>query len=305
MKLAAFPKCYMDELSVDRSMTLFQWIDMAADLGVDGLEMYSGFLMSLDNDYLDRVREALARRKLVMPMMCCSPDFTQPDDDAWRREIERERAMIDATARLGGGFCRVLSGQRRPGISRDAGIRRVVQAIEELLPYAESRQVVLTLENHYKDGYWQYPEFAQKSDVFLEIVDRIRSPWFGVQYDPSNAVVAGEDPLDLLEKVKERVVTMHASDRYLKPGFTLEDLKKSEEGPGYAAILVHGVTGRGLNDYTRIFQVLREAGFDGWVSIEDGLNGLEEIRESARFLRGMISGSRQPSAISGQQVESS
>ena len=31
MKLAAFPKCYMDEMVRDRTMTLFQWIDMAAD----------------------------------------------------------------------------------------------------------------------------------------------------------------------------------------------------------------------------------------------------------------------------------
>jgi sugar phosphate isomerase/epimerase len=288
MKLSAFPKCYMDELSVDRTMSLFDWIDMAAGLEVDGLEMYSGFLTSLDHEYLDRVKDAINRHGLAMPMMCCSPDFTQPDDAEWRREIERERTMIDVTARLGGSFCRVLSGQRRPEVSRDDGIRRVVEAINQLLPHAESRGVVLTLENHYKDGYWKYPEFAQQSDVFLEIVDRIQSPWFGVQYDPSNAVVAGEDPVELLEKVKSRVVTMHASDRYLKPGYTLADLKTAEAGPGYASILVHGVTGQGLNDYPRIFKLLREAGFDGWVSIEDGMNGLEEIRESARFLRGFM-----------------
>ena len=29
---------------------------------------------------------------------------------------------------------------------------------------------------------------------------------------PSNTILAGEDPLDLLRKVKHRVVTMHASD---------------------------------------------------------------------------------------------
>ena len=72
------------------------------------------------------------------------------------------------------------------------------------------------MENHYKDNYWQYPEFAQKMDVFVEIVEQIDSPWFGVNYDPSNTILAGEDPLVLLERVKHRVVTMHASDRYLK-----------------------------------------------------------------------------------------
>jgi sugar phosphate isomerase/epimerase len=288
MNLAAFPKCYMDALCVDRSMSVFDWIEMASGLEVDGLEMYPGFFTSLEDEYLDRVREAIERHGMTMPMLCCSPDFTHPDPGVRREEIERERRMIDVTARLGGGFCRVLSGQRRPEVGREEGIRRVVDAIEELLPYAESRRVVLALENHYKDGYWQYPEFAQKSDVFLEIVNRIRSPWFGVQFDPSNTVVAGEDPVWLLDQVKHRVVTMHASDRFLKPGHTLEELRQAEEGPGYAAILVHGVTGRGLNDYRRIFSLLREGGFEGWISIEDGMNGLEEIRESAQFLRSMM-----------------
>ena len=64
MKLAAFPKCYMDELVRDRTMTLFQWIDMAADLPVDGLEVYDGTLASFDDAYLDKVREAHARHNL-------------------------------------------------------------------------------------------------------------------------------------------------------------------------------------------------------------------------------------------------
>jgi sugar phosphate isomerase/epimerase len=275
----------MDALCVDRSMSVFDWIEMGSGLEVDGLEMYPGFFTSLEDHYLDRVRAAIERHGMTMPMLCCSPDFTHPDPAVRRDELERERRMIEVTARLGGGFCRVLSGQRRPEVGREEGIGRVVDAIGELLPYAESRRAVLALENHYKDGYWQYPEFAQKSDVFLEIVERIRSPWFGVQFDPSNAVVAGEDPVLLLDQVKHRVVTMHASDRFLKPGHTLEELRQAEEGPGYAGILVHGVTGRGLNDYPRIFSLLREAGFNGWISIEDGMNGLEEIRESARFLR--------------------
>jgi sugar phosphate isomerase/epimerase len=83
---------------------------------------------------------------------------------------------------------------------------------------------------------------------------------------------------------------MHASDRYLMSGHTLDDLKKAEGSTGYAAFLSHGVIGKGLNDYPRIFQILKEAGFQGWISIEDGLNGLEEIRASAEFLRPLMAG---------------
>jgi sugar phosphate isomerase/epimerase len=179
----------------------------------------------------------------------------------------------------------VLSGQRRPEVSREQGIRWTVDCIRELLDYAAEKNVVLAIENHYKDNYWLHPEFAQKRDVYLEILNRIDSPWFGVQYDPSNAILAGEDPIELLEIVKHRLVTMHASDRFLRPGHGLDELKRVEDSVGYAAILSHGVVGKGLNDYSRIFEILEEVGYHGWISVEDGMNGLDEIRASAEFLR--------------------
>ena len=288
MKLAAFPKCFMDHIVVERSMSLFDWIAMAADLPIEGVEFHHGFFETLEANYLERVRSALEGRGLAMPMLCCSPDFTKPDPGERRQEVEREKRMIDVSAFLGGGYCRVLSGQRRPEVSREQGVRWVVECIRELLDHAAEKRVVLAMENHYKDNYWGHPEFAQKRDVYLEILNQIQSPWLGAQYDPSNALLAGEDPIELLERVSHRVVTVHASDRYLKPGHTLEELRSSEDSVGYAAILSHGVVGKGLNDYPRIFGILRQAGYRGWISIEDGVNGLEEIRASAEFLRPLM-----------------
>src|SRR5204862_8202741 len=140
----------------------------------------------------------------------------------------REVEMVRVARRLGGPgtVCRVLSGQRHPGVGREQGIEWAAGCIHEVLPVARECGVVLGLENHYKDGFWQYPEFAQKKDVFLDLLDAIpRSPNFGVNYDPSNAIIAGDDPLALLDAVKDRVVTMHASDRYVEGG-TAADLRK-------------------------------------------------------------------------------
>jgi len=285
-KLAAFPKCYMDDLCVHRTMTLLEWIDLASTLGVEGLEFYAGFLED-DNAFLKKAKAALEKHGLEMPMLCCSPDFTQPEPAQLQAEIDREKRMIEITAFFGGRFCRVLSGQRRPELTRAAGVTQVVRVIKSLLPFAEKHGVVLTMENHYKDNYWQYPEFAQKMDVFVEIVDQIDSPWFGVNYDPSNTILAGEDPLVLLDRVKRRVVSMHASDRYLKSG-TIEDLRKEEDSIGYASRLSHGVVGKGMNDYDAIFSTLNSVGFNSWISIEDGMNGMDDLRESVRFLRTKI-----------------
>jgi sugar phosphate isomerase/epimerase len=161
--------------------------------------------------------------------------------------------------------------------------------IREAVSYAAEKGIIINIENHYKDGYWEYPEFALNSDIFLEIISQIDSPFFGINFDPSNTIVAGEDPIELLQKIKTRVVSMHASDRSLMGG-SIAELRKIELDPlhGYAKTIQHGVIGKGLNDYDAIFSILQGAGFDGWISIEDGMNGMDELRQSAEFLRGKI-----------------
>ena len=42
-----------------------------------------------------------------------------------------------------------------------------------------------------------------------------------------------------------------------------------------------------MNDYPAIFRILAEHGYNGWISIEDGMNGMEEMAESLAFLRRM------------------
>jgi sugar phosphate isomerase/epimerase len=290
LKISAFPKCYIDRIAGDRTMSVFDWIEMARSLDADGLEMYDGFFASLEPDYLDRVSEAIRAAGFAMPMLCCSPDFTNPDPDGRKRAVDREAELI-AVARLLGGprtICRVLSGQRYPGLERRRGLEWVIECINKVLPVAREHDVVLGIENHYKDGFWSYPEFAQKMDVFLELVAAIPDrDHFGVQYDPSNAIVAGDDPIELLRAVADRVVSMHASDRYLAEGTSLDELRQTDGTLGYSPDLRHGVTGKGLNDYDAIFRILAEHGYRGWISIEDGMNGMDEMAESLAFLRRM------------------
>jgi sugar phosphate isomerase/epimerase len=283
-KISVFPKCYFDELT-DGRMSFVQWIRDAATLGGEGVEHYDGFFRSFAEKDVAPVVRAMEETGQITSMLCFSPDFTHPDPSERTRQVQRQKDAIDLTVRLGARHCRTLSGQRIPGLSREEGMTRTVEGIERSLEYAEKRGVVLCLENHYKDGTWRYPEFAQPEDIYLEILDRIGSPWLGVQYDPSNATVGGYDPIRFLEKVKHRVVTMHASDRFLEAGASLDSLKTQDGSAGYASALKHGETGTGMNDYDAIFRILASVGFDGWISIEDGMNGLDEIRRSAEFLK--------------------
>ncbi len=169
-KLAAFPKAFIRPLCREGTMTLREWVDLAVPLGLDGLEYYSGFLELRDPSKWADARRTVESRGLVIPMLCCSPDFSHPDAGFRRQEIEKEKHWIRMAATLGAGYCRVLSGQRRPELSRSQGLALVVECIEACLPEAEACGVTLVIENHYKDDFWNYPEFAQKMDVFCELV---------------------------------------------------------------------------------------------------------------------------------------
>src|SRR6185437_5417627 len=266
-QLAVFPKAFMHALCKDGSMLVSEWIELAAKLDVDGLEWYAGFLEMRDKKDWSVFRRQVEERGKKIPMLCCSPDFTHPDIRFREKEIEKQKGWIEMTHILGGSYCRVLSGQRRPGISND-GVKLASESIEACLPYAAELGIVLILENHYKDDFWEYPEFAQKMDVFCQLAASIQHPNFAVNYDPSNTYLAGEDPIELLKRVSDRVVTMHASDRYLLEG-TIKDLQQEEAGvTGYAKRLRHGEIGKGLNDYDAIFTELKRVHFNGWISIE-------------------------------------
>jgi sugar phosphate isomerase/epimerase len=283
-KLAAFPKAYMKSLCKDGTMVLAEWITLAAQLDIEGLEWYAGFIEMADKKKWSEFRSRVEDTGKVIPMLCCSPDFTHPDEDFRRTQVEQQKHWIDMAYSLGAGYCRVLSGQRRPSLSPEQGIHFASECISMCLSHAREAGVTLILENHYKDDFWEYPEFVQKADAFCALVENIVDPNFGVNFDPSNCFLAGEDPLELLRRVSHRVVTMHASDRYLTGG-TLADLSKSDGAAGYASNLQHGEIGKGLNDYDAIFQHLRNAGFDGWISIEDGVSGMDQLVRSVSFLR--------------------
>ena len=283
-RISVFPKCYFDPL-VSGEMSYRDWIADAATLGGDGIEHYDGFFRSFRDEDVDPIVAFIADTGQISSMLCFSPDFTHADPDERARQLGRQREAIELTVRLGTTFCRTLSGQNFPGLSRADGIARTVDGLLRSIEYAERRNVTLCLENHYKDGTWRYPEFAQAEEIYLEILDRVDSPRLGVQYDPSNAIVGGYDPIRFLDRVLPRVVTMHASDRWVVAGATLEELRQSDGTIGYSDKLKHGEVGKGMIDYDAIFTRLAGAGYAGWISIEDGMNGLDELRRSVEFLR--------------------
>ena len=104
-KLAAFPKGFIKQL-VAGQMSIYEWIKLADELRVDGLEFYNNFADVKDPANWPKIRRAVEDTGMVIPMMCASPDFTIPDAVLRKKEVEHEIKAIemDMTAILFSSF---------------------------------------------------------------------------------------------------------------------------------------------------------------------------------------------------------
>ncbi|MEE3179836.1 MAG: TIM barrel protein, partial [Verrucomicrobiota bacterium] len=134
-KLATFPNAELEAL-VDGSMRLSDYLAFASGLDVDGVELYPLIVDLEDPGTWNNYRHACNEMGLEIPMLCCSPDFTHPDPAFRAQEIEKEKRWIEMSNALGARFCRVLSGQRRPEVSREEGIELAATSIQACLPFA-------------------------------------------------------------------------------------------------------------------------------------------------------------------------
>ena len=88
-KLAAFPKAFMQALCKDGTMKVSEWIQLASALDIDGLEWYAGFLEMEKESNWPIFRRHVEDLGKVIPMMCCSPDFTHPDAGFRAKEMAK------------------------------------------------------------------------------------------------------------------------------------------------------------------------------------------------------------------------
>jgi sugar phosphate isomerase/epimerase len=252
---------------LERTMKLEEWFPIAASLGIDGTEIHDRSLASFEPAYLDSIGEELRKNRIVVSQLIGAADFTHPDPAARTRELEITKRNIDVAARLGANSVRLTAGQVHPGVSRREGVDWACEGLKASADYALGRNVWVAYEDHYKDYFWERPDFSQRGEIFLEIVNRLRDTPLKINFDFGNPVMIGEDSIALLRPVVDRVVNVHCSDRF------------QGEYP-------HQIAGKGSVNFPAGFRILHEAGYDGWLSSEyNGNQGLEGLKRSLNYIR--------------------
>ena len=267
MKLSCLPVSLYDNIFTGKS-TVADWIRLGAELGLDAVDFSIKFFPNRDIETIKQTRDALEKSSITPCMLACYSDFTHPDAGQRAQELTDLKADIAFAKALGAEFIRVTAGQNHPGTQRAVGVQWVTDGFRWALDAAEKQGITLAYENHTKGAPWDYWDFSQPTEIFLEILDALSDTSLGVCFDTANPLVLGEDVLTLLEQVVHRVVVVHIFD--LRAVKVFEPVR----------------VGTGASPIPQIFSRMRRANYDGWLSIEEASrSGQEGFTESIAFVR--------------------
>jgi sugar phosphate isomerase/epimerase len=238
LKLSLAAYSYRDSLAgPKKTMDLFGFVDLAADLALDAVELTSYYFpQNVSSDYLNRLKTHAFRQGLDVSGTAVMNDFCLAPGPAADKEVEHVRTWIGHAAELDAPMIRVLSGNWLQGTPDEELERRVIQRIESLLPDAARKGVMLALENH-GGGV------TVTAEQLLRLVRAIKSPNFGVNLDTGN--FHGPDPYAEIAETAPYAVNVQVKTEIRRRGRSKEQA-----------------------DLSKVIGILRDAKYSGYVVLE-------------------------------------
>ena len=225
--------------------TLSQAIENAVAMGFDGVEIRgaAGEHIGPQEPAESRaaIRAAFAAAKIAPACIMGYSRFTYTDETKRQTEIENILNMLDVARDIGCPMLRVFGGKLET-LSREEGIRKVVDAFKIIVPRAQKNHVKLALESH--DAWC-------KGEHLRMVIDAVASPALGVCWDIANA--SEHEPIEkTYAAIKDFIFHVH-----------FKDVAKNEQGKFHSVL-----PGTGGVDLQRALTLLHTGGYTGWLSFE-------------------------------------
>ena len=236
----------------DSKMRVEECIEQASAMGFDGVEILHRQMGREDNGYLQQLKQTALREGVPLCGFSIHQGFVSPDEGERQKNIDHTIKCIELAYAMGIPTMRLNTGRwnttksfdqlmkdrgvepRLEGYTEDQGFEWVISSIEKCLKKAEQCGVTMGLENHW--GLGLTPEGV------MRIVNAVNSPWLQVTMDTGNFL---EDPYERLAMLAPKTVYVQAKTYF-------------GGGVWYSLDL----------DYPRIARILRNTGYDGWISLE-------------------------------------
>ena len=230
-----------------------------AHAGYAGVEMFDGNLRQYE-DRPDELRRLLDDAGLSLVAVYSGANFVYRDileDELWR--IEKAATLAAA---FGATNLVVGGGAKRSAGTSDKDYDRLAEGLDRVAEIAERAG----LQPSYHPHLTTIVEGPEQIDRILSL-SRI-----GFCPDTGHLAAGGGDPVDLIRRHIDRVTHVHLKD------FTADPF-------GFHPL------GRGGVDIPGVVRVLRDAGYDGWVTVElDEYDGppAAAARESLRYVEPLL-----------------
>ena len=236
----------------DSKLGVDKCIDIAGEMGFDGVDVLHIQMESESNGYLQELKKRAVVNGLDLCGFSIHQGFVNPDKAERQKHIDHTIKCIELAYKMGIPCMRLNTGRwgttksfndlmanrgiepSLQGYTDEDAYPWVIEAIEKCLPTAEKCGVLLALENHW--GLGLTPEGV------LRIVNSVNSPWLQVLVDTGNFL---ENPYSKIEKMAPKAVFMQAKTYY-------------GGGIWYSLDL----------DYPRIAGIMKKHNYHGYVSLE-------------------------------------
>jgi len=175
-----------------RKMTLPQFIDRVADLGLDGFQIDPMHLAARDDATLRKTAQHAQSRGLFIEYgaMGLEPFYLS--------------AELEVCARLGSPVLRTFANFNRyeKTTQLKQEIKRAIRSLHQVSRRAEQLGICIAVENH--------GDFS--AGELVEVVKAVNSPCVGICLDLGNSMATLEDPLQAAAKMAHYAVTTHFKD---------------------------------------------------------------------------------------------
>ena len=236
-------------------MNLPQFIDFAASQNVKGIELLDYFWTD-EKKEIPQAKKLVADKGLQIAVYSIGNDFFQADVVARAQQLEAVKQGVNVANELGVDLVRVFSGSYREGYNLEQGMGWVIDGLTESANYAQQHHVTLALENH---GL-----IAGRSDQVKDIISKVNSPALRANIDTGNFLLVGQNPAEAAQVLAPLAALVHLKDfRVPDPG-QIVHVYRGLDGSTFTG----AVTGEGMVDLPAIISILRDSGYNGWLSLE-------------------------------------
>ncbi len=257
----------------------FEWgVAFAAELGYEYIEpmvhwgrellseaRYFHSVSMLDDPL--RVRDAVEKHGLKLSALSSHSQLSKPEI-----AVEYLKQAARFAKECGAPVINTHEGHKQPWTTEAEDFVLIRYSIMEAVKVAAPRGIKLGLEMHQT-----YSLVPAKYDAILNLVD---SPMVGANFDTGNAYLGGVDPITWLDRIKHRLVHMHAKDISIE--------QSDAERGKVMGTAVGCACGDGVIDWAAVVAVLRPLPQDIVLSVECGT--LDQAARSIEHLRKVVGG---------------